>query len=99
MLDLHNLRPRPARVLALVLAALCVSFVTGTLAHSHNGGRSDAACQVCHVGHLSSPKPALGGELAAPLIAVGQVRTFVPLTYAELFLYPSSPRAPPSFSL
>jgi|SRR5215469_2292313 len=99
MLDLHNLRPRRARVLALVLAALCVLFVTGTLAHSHNGGRSDAACQVCHVGHLSSPKPALGGDLGVPLIAVGQVRASVPLTSAELFVYPSSPRAPPSFSL
>lgn len=96
MLGENSSRHRFARVFALALVFLFVLFFVHVLAHPHQRGQNEAACQACHVGHLLFPLTAANPTFHLPLLPAGSVQPFVSRFHQEFFFEDSSSRAPPT---
>lgn len=96
MVDRPNPRRNLAKLLAISLALLFITFVSQAAAHSHGKGQNEAACQVCQAAHLGPAAQAGILLLHAPFLSTGYVQPFLLAFHEELFFHDSPSRAPPS---
>jgi hypothetical protein len=84
------------RALAIIVAALVVSFALQAAGHWHNRSFEDQHCRVCHVAHSVTVDLAHGSGLQAPDAVVRLVQTRPVDPHLELVSHQVSSRAPPA---
>jgi hypothetical protein len=84
------------RVLAILVAALVVSFALQAAGHWHSNSFEDRQCRVCHVAHSAAVDLSLVATVVAPDVVVRLISSRPVDPKLEPVLHQLSSRAPPA---
>jgi len=94
--ELHRPRHTALRLVAILMAALVVSFALQATVHWHSNSFEDHHCRVCHVAHSVTVDLSVGTAPVAPNLIVRLISAPSIDPALDLVFHQLSSRAPPA---